>query len=315
MPRYFDTKNLTTEQAARWDDALQEYQRIQAMNVAANMDKLGDKERQEFASKYNCATDVEIRTWYTKMSAVLCGGVGHEKSALFARLLEGKRALRYAPPTAWSYPNYSVIDGDAPWEQPMLDGLDANLYKDTCVLLGQTPWTLLSRVGDDEAYVTYGVWGELGYSWRLTRELVSTVDSTAFICAWHDDTIGRITTLDQLKKECRWHADRAFRVLDYALDSAKAAAYKDTEITKHGVGYGGGVADQTIKAGHLQLAQRRANGLPDLPSEEERVADSTARVARYLQGDYVADAESRLYVKIWRLYRHVTPAIAGGIYA
>lgn len=92
MPTFFNKLTLTEAQLSRWDWAVAEYERVQQSNI--------DPLQVRFPNHFNF-------------------NVNYEKSALFSRLLiEGLPALKYAPPTSFSYPWYQLIDNDAP--QPIL---------------------------------------------------------------------------------------------------------------------------------------------------------------------------------------------------
>jgi len=166
MPDFFDENALTPEQKARYDRAVAEYARIQEEN----------RSRLERAGRAPETHQIS------------------PKSALFARLLEGKEPLPYPPPTSFSYPWYDIIETPGKY-QVTLGGLvaDANA-NDTGehLLLNQCPWTVVrhnegggrflvflrklaaSPAVDDagrtflqdalaakpEFVVTYGAWGE-----------------------------------------------------------------------------------------------------------------------------------------------------------
>ena len=97
MPSFFDPNNLTDAQKARWDAAAAEYARIQEANLDLHLTAMSLKEQTE-----NQDT-LEERP-----------RAGDSKSALFARLLEGKPALPFPPPTSYSYPWYSLIEEPDP---------------------------------------------------------------------------------------------------------------------------------------------------------------------------------------------------------
>lgn len=90
MPSFFDKNSLRPEQLARWDAAVAEYVRVRAANrVAAGL-----------------LLDERLP---------IDGHPGSAKSALFARLLNGKAALPYPPPTSYSYPWYAVVEEAGPF--------------------------------------------------------------------------------------------------------------------------------------------------------------------------------------------------------
>lgn len=113
MPQYFDLANLTPEQKANWDSAMHEYARIQEANVVYELESMTKEEKAELLALFREDNPEDQRSLREHMNALrgLMGGqAGHPKSALFARLLEGKPALPFPPPTSYSYPWYAVVE-------------------------------------------------------------------------------------------------------------------------------------------------------------------------------------------------------------
>lgn len=176
MPSFFDENNLTAEQQARYDWAVAEYNRIQEDN--------------------------QLRLAHTGQSAA------HQqigpKSALFARLLEGKSALSDPPPTSYSYPWYDIIENPGPHHVVIGGGVsvagiahwDGGIGTAEHIILNQCSWRIvfknegaseflafLQNAGEHvhqtelachllapilakqpEFLVTYGAWGEFTLS-------------------------------------------------------------------------------------------------------------------------------------------------------
>lgn len=86
MGKFFDPDNLTEKQAANWDRAVHIYSEMRAKAEA----KLPANLKSMFGMFWNPP--------------------GHEKSALFSRLLEGHDPLDFAPPKNHSYPWYALIE-------------------------------------------------------------------------------------------------------------------------------------------------------------------------------------------------------------
>lgn len=114
MPTFFKKEELTTEQKARWDAAILEYSKVQERNVEHRLAALSNEERAYYVETHNASTDEQIKDQMREFSGLMGNPPGHEKSALFARLLDGKPALPFPPPTNHSYPWYSVIEGVGP---------------------------------------------------------------------------------------------------------------------------------------------------------------------------------------------------------
>jgi hypothetical protein len=125
MPSFFDENDLTEEQRARYEWAVAEYARIQEEN--------------------------RVRVGQAGESAA-----SHQigpQSALFARLLEGKAALPYPPPTSYSYPWYDVIEQPGSHHVSIGGGVsvagiahwDGGIGTDEHIVLNQCSWTILHK--------------------------------------------------------------------------------------------------------------------------------------------------------------------------
>lgn len=121
-PEAFDRTRMTDDERARFDAAMTAYDAVQRSN----------------------------QQWPQTMEALLPGY--HRpgpKSALFHRLLSGKPALPFPPPTAFSYPWYDVVETPGPFSVMVGDDLFAP-WKDNPTRLGinQCGWT---RLGSNPA--------------------------------------------------------------------------------------------------------------------------------------------------------------------
>lgn len=125
MPSFFDENDLTEEQRARYEWAIAEYARIQQEN-RLRMERAGIK------------------------------GVAHQigpKSALFARLLDGKEALPHPPPTCFSYPWYDIIEKPGPHQVSIGGGMavagiahwEGGIGSDEHIVLNQCAWDVLQK--------------------------------------------------------------------------------------------------------------------------------------------------------------------------
>jgi hypothetical protein len=111
-----DRSTLTPEQLERFDWALAEYARIQERNNKAGPN-----------------------TIEPGLSPLL-NHFPSPKSALFARLLSGRPALPYPPPTSYSYPWYSLID-DGFSDNVSVEGFSAGLGKPG-IIINNALWAI-----------------------------------------------------------------------------------------------------------------------------------------------------------------------------
>ncbi|MGZ5817871.1 MAG: hypothetical protein ACXWJD_03905 [Burkholderiaceae bacterium] len=125
MPSFFDENDLTEEQRARYEWAVTEYARIQEEN------RLRLKQTGETAASHEIGP----------------------QSALFARLLEGKTALPYPPPTSYSYPWYDIIEKPGPHHVSIGGGVsvagiahwDGGIGSDGHIVLNQCSWSIVHK--------------------------------------------------------------------------------------------------------------------------------------------------------------------------
>jgi hypothetical protein len=135
MPTFFDEHNLSQDQQARWDTAIKAYADVMESNLQRRIAKMSDDDKRTYLEKAKQNNPEETRTveqlvraHYEAFMLMNGGGAGNSKSALFARLLEGKEALPYPPPTSYSYPWYAIIEQDEAFQVsvggiPTLGGL------------------------------------------------------------------------------------------------------------------------------------------------------------------------------------------------
>lgn len=97
MPIFIIKEQLSPSQLARWSIAVEEYK------------KITDEIVKEFLAN---AINVNGNKPTETLARLVLGinQPGDEKSALFARLLDGKSALPFAPPTRYNYPWYALFD-------------------------------------------------------------------------------------------------------------------------------------------------------------------------------------------------------------
>jgi hypothetical protein len=153
---YFDPDKLTDEQRARWDCALAEYNRIVERNVERQISRMTDFDK---ASLLQCfpkcqneeaSIDKAVRKVLQLFYGMSGGAEGDPRSALFARLLDGKPPLRAPPPSTFHQPWYEVIEEDGPFAVMLSDAHvaraapaagEANVSRSLC--LDHCPWTVI----------------------------------------------------------------------------------------------------------------------------------------------------------------------------
>lgn len=125
MPIFFDESRLTEEQRARYAWAVVEYARIQHENR-----QLAESGSEGYRMQHEISP----------------------QSALFARLLDGKQALPYPPPTSFSYPWYDIVETPGQYHVAIGIGPKSN---EQCILLNQCPWEVLHKDTAASAFLAF----------------------------------------------------------------------------------------------------------------------------------------------------------------
>lgn len=309
MPDFFDLMDLPEEKRLRWDSSMAEYQRIRE----ANLDR-------ELASMTGVQFDALLDTFpkqtFTAREALALahagsGGEGHPKSALFARLLDGKSPLPFPPPLYFSFPWYEIFD------QLVVHEVNVKIDRSGAtpsITLGDFKWDQAQQLKPGEWVVTTGDWAKprTAVSWRLKQERLLASESTAYIAAWHDAGLARVTTLAQLKSEVAWHVSNKYK----ALDALKTAQPEEISLARDKKLYLEALRQNKISKERLEMLQqglyllmkRRKRNLPDLPNKLEKSQEAITGLARYFvkstaDGHYEVDEHGVLWRRSWSIER------------
>lgn len=282
MPRFFDPENLTPKQKENWTTALEKYAAVMA------------HEKQ-----------------LTPQGCFLINQPGHPKSALFARLLDGKEPLRRPPPKSFGYPWYDCIEQ----QQVTLTELQAknlreiphtkqSLLERAIVLNQCSDWRVLQAKDETTATVSTPVWHSLNVTWDLALAKVPATQASAFIVPWHDPSLGRVTTLKALEANERFLLEKQRHLLLLATDQAAAnkALTATAEFPERALeSLKRQRLLEDIEGARAKALDRLSRGLPAVPSQAEVDHDVEARVRYWQEQGYEADAAGNLYRHEWQL--------------
>ncbi len=157
MPQYFDPNALSPEQLSRGDAAVAEYNSVMAKNIETRLAKMPESEKQALlraSPKMRGGVkslDDSVREALSLLTGLTGGGPGNSKSALFARLLDGKPALAEAPPLSFSYPWFALLEEPGPFNVSLgVLPAHAKHPRETAqsengtLLINQCPWSVVS---------------------------------------------------------------------------------------------------------------------------------------------------------------------------
>ena len=272
-----------------------------------------------------------------KLPLSMAGGLPR-KSALLNRIASGLWPFVVPPPVAMSYPWYEVVESDEPIElwlggenaaalialasrcAPALPGLRPEPAGQRA-LIEQSFWDVLEVIDETAMDVTQAGWKALGFAWRLSIDKVPASQTAQFMASWHDPSIGRITTLDQLVKEKAWHVNRRLQDMRAALDPVLAenalaqARQKDGATSRfHQLSL-----QQRLHAQRDVMHARELAGKPALPDAQEieqMVASDVDKVFSRRDGSgwYSAGPEGELFVHTWRIRRTLPVVLSESVY-
>lgn len=300
--------SLPEEKRARWDAAMREYELVVRRNF----------ERRRGAPFTDAEWAVEAATGDLRFTGSY--QPGHSKSALFARLLEGRPALPLPPPLAYSYPWYEAVEAEAP-----IDGVEVAFEGERAsamtlgeylrsrpevtgaigvVQINQSMWSLLERTGD-VAIVTYGEWAAAGYRWRISWVDLDVDQAPSYICCWHDRSKERIRTGDELWAESSWHVMKsidAMRRVSQGLDPELSESDRASKSAAW-------LLESARATAQREIKRRTDRGWPAVPGESAIRKQIKTRFSEYLHGGdrqrprYRIAADGRLRARMWRLER------------
>lgn len=298
MSKFFDKNKLTKEQLERWDWAVLKYRDIREKNNLHSFEQMSEDEKLHLMKDLAKAKEFK---------GALTFDIVDEKSALFSRLLDGKKPLIYPPPCSYSYPWYEVIEESGPFDLS-LEARDIeeiiwdNLTEERQVLIEQTPWQVIEQVSDNELKVTFGKWQDIGFEWILKKVKTSCEKTKSFIYCHYKDNIGRITNYIDLKNEQMYQTKKEFDKIKLVLDTAFQDKYKLSLYEKYGAtAISESIFYCEIKAGEQLLSERRQKNLSDYPGNEELNTIVEKKINDYFNSGYSVDENGKLFVEVWIL--------------
>jgi hypothetical protein len=335
MPTFFRENQLTEDQKANWDKAIEKHKKVFEFNALQELKSMSDKNKKEIMRMgphpQKEFTDEDVLKKIKELAMIMGNPPGHEKSALFYRLLSGERIMKIAPPTSFSYPDYDIVESNVGREIPMMDSFDVNtLVQDKTkyipfkhIVINQSAWKVLEVVSPTKIKVTYSRWEKEGFVWELElKDILASETQSAIICN-HDPKNGKITTYEALQKEGKYQAIQHFRSIKIAMDKEELKKFEEEQSNKYkntndplGMmsNWSKQMVEQTLKVGQSILAGRLEDGRPPYPTEEEIniYAEEWADIFIGEGKDYYVK-DGLLYQKTWMLKR-VSPAVMGDEY-
>lgn len=234
-----------------------------------------------------------------------------DKSALYQRLLAGKRPLVLPPPLNHSYPWYSAVESDSPVSiafGPTEWAPDWSTHHGVAIC--QDIWTRLEGDIDSDLTVTFRGWDAMGFVWRVWQVDEHASDATATLCCWHRNDIKRLTTPEQVEAECRWRVERDAAWVSAAGkmndEELKTAILESDQGVKTRDRFAEAMANQRVSHVRSIAEERAGAGLPpDLTPEE--VESKIAADMASLLGDTWFVRDGQLYHRTWQIQR-ISPA-------
>lgn len=303
---FFDLKNLSDSQLARWDQATLEYVRIREKNVNDKLLRMTEREKKDLLSMvpnrmFSLRELIELE--YARK-----GGEGSSKSALFARMLDGKKPLMFPPPLYFGFPWYDVFDFSVVEEVSAKIDWASGSPK---VLIGGHEWKVFRQESECRWLISCGEWSSMDppVVWVLERIRILAKASRFFIPSWHDPSLQRICTLEELKAEVFWNVNQQFK----AMEAFKNASSSDLALARKGeFGQHLNPSDvhrlRLIQQGMEYISMRKRNGLKPIAENSERIKLVNQIFESYFdknqdEGFYESSDDGELIKVTWNLER------------
>lgn len=321
MPQFFSKDNLTEEQKVNWENAINNYNKVMEINAQKELNKMSVKDKAKFMSSFKIK-DFDDNAVLEKMKSsimVMGNPAGHEKSALFFRLLSGEKILKNPPPTSFSYPDYEIVESNDSHELALIDA--KNTKELVCkpdkycdykhIFLNQTGWKVVEVINDKKLHITHRNWEDLGFIWELELKTITAQESMSAIIPHHNPSLKKITTKEQLFNESLFKANKLFYKIRLAQDAGLYKEYEQHQIEKY-KNLGSAIAQQDLDVGKKLLEQRLKDGLSNYPTDDEIVKYAEEKMKTYLGKDYFIK-DDLLYKEAWTIKR-INPEQVGEEY-
>lgn len=295
MPHFFNKKELTQEQMENWNRYVDMYEKTLGFNVNRQLIQMQNEDKEKFVEMFQDISQSEIEEKMIQNAQLMGNFPGDEKSALFFRLISGKKPFLYRVPLSYSYPDYDIMENENSRELD-LDSLSMNaMVKNKKLAINQCSWKVLKHT-DTYAEVTFGDWEKLGFIWSVELKDLKAQDSQKAIISHHNPDLIKINTYEDLVKEVQYQVKNQLRKILINIDENEAQKMKE-EYKKYG-NLAEIMYQQEELRGKDMLAQRREQNLSDYPSEEELEQMVNVQVPQYLGHDYYV-IDNQLYVRTW----------------
>lgn len=299
MPQFFNKKELTQEQIENWTRYVNMYEKTLGFNVNRELLNMQENQKEKFECMFGNVSFEDIQEKMIE-SAELMGNIpGDEKSALFFRLISGKKPFLYRVPLSYSYPDYDIMEAQEARELS-LDVVPMNqlveIEEGKKVLnINQCYWKVLKHT-EDYAEVTFGEWEHLGFVWTVSLKEMKASESQKSIISHHNPKLIKITQYDELVLEADYQVRNRLRAILINIDEHEAKQMKE-DYQKYN-GFADIMYQQEFLRGRDMLEERRAEGLSDYPTEKEIQEMILQEVPKYLDKDYYI-VGNELYLKTW----------------
>lgn len=319
MPTFFRKDQLTEEQKQNWDSAIANYTKVLELNALHQLRSMSDTDKEKYMGEESNSNFTEQDVLKRIMEGLMVMGntPGHEKSALFFRLLSGKEILKNPPPTSYSYPDYDIIESTNK-RQLMLDGENIKELTQPAseyvpyphVNINQNYWKIVETISPTKVVVTFGQWEDEGFLWEVELAEITAEESKSIIYCSHDSSIKKIATYDVLLKECLHRSKEHFHLLKIANIPEEYKKYEAETIAKYprekvDAGISVFLQNQikhTLETAKNMLDERTKNGLPTYATNEEIQEYANKLEKQYLRNEYFAK-DGLLYHKVWVMKR------------
>lgn len=286
------------QNSPQWKESCDKYLSIKKATIETWFQNLQETDKQNIVEQFNLSSIEELDENYHQVGEMFFmtwNNPGDSHSALFKRLLEGKKALINPPPVLFSYPWYEVVESQTP-----VDCLNFQENNDKTICIGHTKWEIIEKISDIHLIVTHHQWKREGFQWTVRLYdtpisqsktiLYGTTMSGTMLFTYKDlyDDVSSMLNFEQNIYKFKDNEDEAQKIKNKYLK-----LYGEKGLVFY---------NSLLNRLSLAVENRIAQGKKGLFEGKELEEEIQKRILQRLGNDmYIKD--ELIYVKEWKIQR------------
>lgn len=292
-------QNTSQQDSIEWKAACNRYIKVKEFMIEKWFKNLSMEDKLDIVELFNLENVENLNNNYKDVGEkylLTWNAPGDTKSALFNRLLDGKKALKNAPPTFFSYPWYDVVERHTPLECHHIHFHENNPKN---VLIGQTLWEIIEKISDNEFIITHNHWKHDHFTWKIFRKARPLSESSVSFFSAID---GRpISTEQELMKDIHDGITQDNLLFISCSDESQASQLQHRFVQHYGEN-GVNLFKQLQTRIHETMQVRQAAGKTSL-IEGNELQEETQRRLKLRLGHNMLFQNGLIYIFDWQIVR------------